>query len=468
MPAHCATRFRMNLRLAAWMEDDDRCLYLYSSKLKDNIESGQKKDITEAEKVLMKEYLGNYIVVRLNNKFFLDVAAPVLKLINFFEEEEPMIFKRWERLAMLFQDYLGKFLKDAGGDDKPIKDLLRIDFKDRVLQLNDGDIYLGERVENYLKELGLKRQSYEIKPWLENVRAFFVEALEKMVKYFKPSLNSKSLNFLDILNPKSLFMYSLDELKKRYLYVAKTFNNIILPSELPDLMSEVAQLKVQKLVKEATEELSPPEFFFELTKLEDKYKLVTKLALAFMTVYNSSSSAERDISKMNSLLADPRTSSTSQLRLQARLMIKSNVHNLKNKCEDCKEVKVKKWRRQEAQEKEANTEDDIETDEEDEAEKKIKNEKSSHCHCKLFCVDDELLAGMTGGQPWRRYLEEKKKKQRARKEDKRLMEAVRASDGNKMKSDQKLELQRMRRRLREVSQKTTQVSFLPKLQIYLN
>ena len=64
-------------------------------------------------------------------------------------------------------------------------------------------------------------------------------------------------------------------------------------------------------------------------------------------------------------------------------------------------------------------------------------------------------------------MEEQKKKQRARKEDKRLMKAVRASDGNKMKSNQKLELQRMRRRLREVSQKTTQVSFLPKLQIYL-
>jgi hypothetical protein len=322
-------------------------------------------------------------------------------------------------------------------------------------------------------DLGLKRQSYEIQPWLENVRAFFVEALEKMVKYFKPSLISKSLNYLDVLNPKSLFMYSLDELKKRYLYVAKTFNNIIKPSELPNLLDEVAHLKVQKRIKEATEELSPTEFYFELAKLENKFKLITRLALALMTIYNSSSSAERDISKMNSLLADPRVNRTQQLRLQARLMIRSNVHNLKYKCEDCVEVKMKKWRRQEAQEKEINQEE-TETDEEDEekeeseADEKIKNEQSHHCHCKLFSVDDELLANMTGAQPWRSYNEELKKKRSASKEEQMLMEALRAGDEEKRKKDVKLELQRMRRRLREdVGKKTTQVSFLPMVQIYL-
>jgi hypothetical protein len=461
VPSHCETRFRMNIKLCQWMEDDDRGLYQFATKIKDDLESGVKKDITEAEKVILKDFLGDYIVVRLNNKFFLDVAAPVLKLINFFEAEEPMIFKRWERLCHLFQNYLGKFLKNAGGEDKTIQDLLKIDFKDRELQLDNADIYLGARVEAYLRELGLRRQSYEIQPWLESVRAYFVEALQKMVKYFKPSLVSKSLNCMDVLNPKTLFIYSLDELKKKYLYVAKSFSNIIKPHELPALLDEVAHLKILNRVKEATVELAPPEFFYELSKLGEKFKLISRLALALMTIYNSSSSAERDISKMNSILADPRTSSTKQLRLQTRLMIKSSVHNLKNKCDDCREVKIKKWRRQEAED---DKEDSVDTDEE-EAEAKIKNEKSRHCHCKLFSVDEELMAEMNGGQPWKRYSEELKKKQMDKKEEQRLMEAMRTGDVERTKRDMKMELQRMRRRLKDqVGVKTKQVKFLLILQ----
>jgi hypothetical protein len=228
-----------------------------------------------------------------------------------------------------------------------------------------------------------------------------------------------------------------------------------------DLLDEVAQLKILNRVKEATMELAPPEFFFELSKLGTKFKLISRLTLALMTIYNSSSSAERDISKMNSILADPRTSSTKQLRLQTRLMMKSAVHNLKNKCDDCKQVKIKKWRRLEADD---DKEDNEETDEE-EGEEKIKNEKSRHCHCKLFNVEEELLAEMKGGQPWKRYSEDLKKKQMDKKEEQRPMEAMRTGDVERKKSDMKMELQRMRRRLRdEIGEKTKQVNFLP---IYL-
>ena len=48
-------------------------------------------------------------------------------------------------------------------------------------------------------------------------------------------------------------------------------------------------MKVQKQVKEATNELTPTEFFFELSKVDDnKYLLVSKLALALLTAHNSS------------------------------------------------------------------------------------------------------------------------------------------------------------------------------------
>ena len=120
---------------------------------------------TEAETIILKDFLGNYLVVRLTNMFFLDVTAPVLTLLNHFETEEPLIFKRWEMMVDLF---LEKFLKNAGdpGDDASIKDLMMLDFSDRNLQLKDSSIFLGKRVEAFLKDLGLSRDSIEIKPFL--------------------------------------------------------------------------------------------------------------------------------------------------------------------------------------------------------------------------------------------------------------------------------------------------------------
>ena len=103
---------------------------------------------------------------------------------------------------------------------------------------------------------------------------------------------------MEILDPKSLFAYSLDDLKKKWAYVGKKFTNVIKPDQIPDLLDQVAHMKVQKQVKEATNELTPTEFFFELSKVDDnKYLLVSKLALALLTAHNSSSSAERDISQ---------------------------------------------------------------------------------------------------------------------------------------------------------------------------
>jgi hypothetical protein len=45
---------------------------------------------------------------------------------------------------------------------------------------------------------------------------------------------------------------------------------------------------------------------------------------------------------MNSHLADPRTNRTQQLRLQARLKVRSHVNNLRFKCQTCNAVRMKK------------------------------------------------------------------------------------------------------------------------------
>lgn len=74
----------MNIRFTKWMERDDRCLYLCATQLRDRIKSGEQKDVTEAESVILKEFLENYLVVRLTHMFFIDVSEPVLILLNHF------------------------------------------------------------------------------------------------------------------------------------------------------------------------------------------------------------------------------------------------------------------------------------------------------------------------------------------------------------------------------------------------
>ena len=120
----------------------------------------------------------------------------------------------------------------------------------------------------------------------------------------------------------------------------------------------------------------------------------------------------------NSLLADPRKSLTSQKRLAMRTGIKSHGHNLRFDCNQCKkEEKIKKKRlaREKDLKEDSGSVDDEEDNEQgdgdldeddDEAEgaednkRKLTGENSSHCHCPLFEITDEMKNFMRGGQPF--------------------------------------------------------------------
>ena len=80
-------------------------------------------------------------------------------------------------------------------------ELLKTDYKDSAQFLLLKDLWIGERAEKMLKELGLTKESPEVSDWLKGVRKFFIELLSKAIKYFKPSLESKALRCCDVLNP---------------------------------------------------------------------------------------------------------------------------------------------------------------------------------------------------------------------------------------------------------------------------
>ena len=282
-------------------------MYGWFSKLTDDVKQGRVKDLTSAETFILKHFSSNIIPLRMTNQFIIDVSSPILTVINHFESETPNIFDRFGTIVNFFTTFLAKFLKNGGleeGEDTVTpKQLLNINVRDRSLQLSNKEIYVGPKVEAFLTQLGLTKQSTELIPWFDQVRAFYCEALEKAQKYFRPSLTSKLLKYCDVFDPKIFFATPLDDLKKKFQYISEKFPNVISMPEIPSVLDAVASLKGRSKAKEAATLFTPAKFFSTLLRWQDgQYKLIGKLGCAILVIYGSSTSAERDFSLMvNSL-----------------------------------------------------------------------------------------------------------------------------------------------------------------------
>ena len=111
VPKILDVRFRYVLKLAEYMDKNDRALYLYYTQLR---EKGKQKEIklSETEKMIQELYLDNYIKVLLTNKFLVAVCKPFIQFIDFFESREIRV-KR-EKMMLPLSEHLGLFLKDGG------------------------------------------------------------------------------------------------------------------------------------------------------------------------------------------------------------------------------------------------------------------------------------------------------------------------------------------------------------------
>ena len=360
-------------------------------------------------------------------------------------------------------------------DNIKSRDLLAVNVKDKKLHLSRKEVFLGSRVEDFLERLGLSRESPELNHWIKNVFNFYMEATTWAFKYFSPALSSRLLMNLEILNPKTLVSQSLDDLKKKWQYVAERFDNVVKRRSIPDLLDQVAALKAHPKIKEIVtdEECTTTSFFHAIKTLGDgQYHLVGLLGSALNTAHNASTAVERDFSIQNALVGDPRKNRTSQNRLQSRLTIKTNTHSLKNECLQCQKEKKRKRRRQSqtkglnpekrmktcedvddstTDDEEGSEEDKLESSEDEEEGEKVKGEKSSHCHCPLFRVSSGMLAFMNGGQPSRRYQASLRSKREERKVENEIMERNAASDKVKEKSDLKSEVCKLRSRARQAT-----------------
>ena len=441
-------RFRTITACARWMEEDFWCLYLWFSKLAEDVKNGDHKDITAAEEFILKNFSSDIIRVRLCNMFILDVGEQIMALINHFEGEGPNIYERYELIADFLVTFMGKFLVNGGEiteNDEEIKisDILQVEFRERKAQLSNKDIFLGSRADGFISELGLTRSSPELTQWFDQVRSFYCEAFEKALKYFKPALLSRVLQDCDILDPKAFYSCSLDTLKRKIKNLATKFDCVINGSQIPALLDQVASLRSQGVVRERVKEgITPVMFFSRLIEWkEGKYKLIGVLGCALLTIHSSGSSAERDFSLMNCVVGDPKKNRTGQLRMEARLSLKSHNLNLKHGCLKCETIK------ENAASKERNNNEEN-SESEDDIDERV-DVKSVHCHCSMFTVGDEMIADMSDGQPSRRYKADMKSKRDKLKIEKVLLRDRFQNSARNFKTHMKTELARYRRSLQK-------------------
>ena len=300
IPDFLDVRFRTITSCANWMETDDRCLYVWFQNLIKEIKLGVRKDITQAEQFILKEFSSKYIFVKLSNKFILDVSEPILTCINHFEEEDPKIFERFDVLGDFLITFMGKFVKNGGkSSDREVrtKDLLNVDVSVKSQQLSDANLYLGPKVDKFLQELGITRSSPELAPWLNNVRAFYCEAISKAQKYFRPCLTSRVIRACEIFDPEIFFSTDLDEVKQKLKIIASRFSNVIKLLQIPELLDQISCLHAKDEVRKITAMRTPVQIFSRLlTWKKGQFSLVGRLGCALLSVHNSSSMAERDFS----------------------------------------------------------------------------------------------------------------------------------------------------------------------------
>ena len=259
------------------------------------------REASETERVFVDLYLKDYIKVRLTDQFLIKVTEDLTKFLNSVGKNYVQVHVKYEKVLALIYSYAAIYLKNGGlpMDCKMITSskLLQIDFSDAKLQLYVKDLYLGSLVDEFLKKTSLDREGEELKSWVKGVCLFYVELLKKMIKYFRPILESRILFSCAALSPKSVAEMTTEKLASKWKYLAQKFPSVIAEREVPILLVEVKLLKTINLdgVKR------PETFMARLQDFEDDdgdriFMKVTRLGKALITIYNSSSAAERDFS----------------------------------------------------------------------------------------------------------------------------------------------------------------------------
>ena len=175
VPEFYDVRFRYVLKLAKYMEDNDRVLFVHYNNLANEYVNG--KSISETEKIIIEIYVGDYINTRLTNMFLCAVGKDVVSFIDHFEKRTVLVHEKHGKMVCLLAQYLSYFLKNGGIDDGRITaQLIDVNFKDPSQLLENRNIFIGHAAKNFIaNDLDLPYESDVIKPFFDSIKRFYIE-----------------------------------------------------------------------------------------------------------------------------------------------------------------------------------------------------------------------------------------------------------------------------------------------------
>ena len=336
--------------------------------------------------MILDFYLGNYISVRLQNKFIMAVCKPIIDFIDFFESRDIRVHYRYEKCVLLLRQHLSNWVKDGGssdGSELTVDQMLSVKCN-AAQKLSRKNVFLGTSAREFIQSIGLNSQSPELDEFFSSVFVFYETTTQVMIKYFTPTLKSQTMRYLQVLSPEAKNM-SLDKLRNRWTYLAGKFPNVVPSSKVDDLRAE---LSIYTLLEDPEPNETVDGWFAKLAamKVEGacRFPVLSNFGLALATIYNSSSEAERDFSKQSNIYDNSHVTKLSQGKLQAKLQVQSAVGMKSRSCERCLTTLEKK------------------------EELKRKGEsvppyKCYHCHCGLLVPGEGLMKEMRNGLPSQRY-----------------------------------------------------------------
>ena len=446
-PKFFEVRFRYVVLLAGYMEDNDRPLYVYYKALAEEFKEG--KELSETEVLILRIYLKDYILVRLVNKFLVSVGKSFVQFIDFFEAREVRVQYRFEKMLLLLTQHMSNFLINGGFSvdqhNPTAKDAIAVDFKKPGLLLSVENIFVGAKVKEFIKKLGLSPSSPELRDFYCRVAQFYTESTEFMIKYFTTGLTSKTLQYLSVLDPSAKNL-DLDASRKRWLYLADKFPNVVSSDETEDLRLELVDYKT---LEDPDEDTTVDDWFAHVASLqvvgEKRFPILSKLALSLATLYNSSSEAERDFHKQNLIHSDKKRHAMSQSKLQSNLSVMSHASQLSKDCQRC--LAAKETRKKKVHEGEES-----------------KRVQIAHCHCSFLRPDQELLSTLRSGAPSLKYKESLRVNKMDAAERKDTDEDIRQTDKKDSDKDLLREVRLLKRRFLDESVKNLKVSKKAKLE----
>ena len=92
VPKMLEVRFKVIVELANWNIQDNGCVYPFIECLAQKVKSGEKKEPTETEIILLNLYYDDYVNFMLSANFISDIGEPILDffkiLWDFFKLDE--------------------------------------------------------------------------------------------------------------------------------------------------------------------------------------------------------------------------------------------------------------------------------------------------------------------------------------------------------------------------------------------